>query len=85
MTDDIDQLINRKKISLNVETMYSQGMLQEDTGESPSPPKPKPLEVINDEEGHEDESQIDAFDERYLDSINESVKTLSPDKIRVRD
>ena len=59
-------------------------MVQDETNESPSPTKPpKGLEVL-DEEG-DDESATDTFDERYLDSINESVKTLSPEKIRVRD
>lgn len=28
---------------------------------------------------------MDLFDEKYLDSINDSVKTLSPEKIRLRD
>ena len=50
---------------------------------SPIPFKAPKIEVI-DEEG-DDESATDTFDGRYLDSINESVKALSPEKIRFRD
>jgi len=30
----------------------------------------------------DDEDLVDSFAERYLDSINDSVKALSPEKIR---
>lgn len=54
------------------------------TGEIP----PQAMQIIKQEEINEEtleENPMDLFDEQYLNSINDSVKSLSPDKIRQRD